>query len=75
MNIGIIVHSHTGHTLKVAKELEETLSADGHAVTLEQVEPAGEVGLSDQRAELKSMPAVEPYDALVLGSPVWGGRP
>ncbi|MBN1935346.1 MAG: NAD(P)H-dependent oxidoreductase [Anaerolineae bacterium] len=74
MNIGIIVHSHTGHTLAVAKELQKALSAAGHAVTLAQVEPAGPVSSSATRAELKTRPAIDAYDALVFGSPVWGGR-
>lgn len=74
MNIGIIVHSHTGHTLSVAGKLREKLAADGHTVTLEQVEPAGPVKPSATSAELKTRPAVDPYDALVFGSPVWGGH-
>jgi len=74
MNIGIIVHSHTGHTLSVAKKLEGKLSAAGHTVALEQVEPAEPAKLSATSAELKTKPAIDPYDALVFGSPVWGGR-
>lgn len=30
MNIGIIVHSHTGNTLAVAETLKETLAKLGH---------------------------------------------
>jgi len=74
MNIGIIVHSHTGHTLSVAMKLKEKLSAFGHAATLEQVQTAGPVKLSAQSAELKTKPAIDTYDALVFGSPVHGGR-
>jgi flavodoxin len=73
-NIGIIVHSHTGHTLSVAMKLKEKLSAAGHVVTLEQVETAGPVKLSATSAELKTRPAIDTYDALVFGSPVHGGR-
>jgi len=74
MNIGIIVHSHTGHTLSVATKLKEKLSAAGHMVALKQVEPAGSVDLSAKSAELKTKPAIDAYDALVFGSPVWGGH-
>lgn len=74
MNIGIILYSRTGHTLSVAEALKERLSADGHAVTLEQLEIAEPISLSAERAELRRKPAIDPYDALVLGSPVNGGR-
>jgi flavodoxin len=74
MNIGMIVYSQTGHTLSVAMELKEKLSAAGHVVTLEQVETAGPVKLSAQSAELKTKPAIDTYDALVFGCPVRGGR-
>jgi flavodoxin len=75
MEIGIVVYSHTGHTLSVAVKLKEKLSAAGHAVTLEQVEPAGPVSLSARHAELKTKPEIDAYDALVFGSPAWGGVP
>jgi flavodoxin len=74
MNIGIIVYSHTGHTLSVARRLEERLSAEGHATKLEQLEIAGPVDLSAERAQLRTAPAVDAYDGLVLASPVNGGR-
>ena len=73
MNIGIVVYSHTGHTLSVARKLEQKLSAAGHVVTLEQVETAGPVSLSATSVELKTKPAVDTYDGLVFGTPVRGG--
>lgn len=42
MNIGIIVYSLSGHTLALAVQLKEALSADGHEVTLERVETVGQ---------------------------------
>ncbi len=74
MTIGIIVYSHTGHTLSVARKLEKRLAADGHDVTLEQLETAGPVDLSATTAALKTKPPIDAHDALVLGSPVNGGR-
>ena len=44
-------------------------------VTLEQIETAGPVSLNATSAELKTMPAIDTYDALVFGSPVRGGVP
>lgn len=74
MRIAIMVYSLTGHTLTVAEKLVERLTADGHDVTLEQLETVGPVDLSATTAALKTAPAVEPHDILVLGSPVNGGR-
>ncbi len=74
MNIGIIVHSKTGHTLAAAKALQQTLSAAGHAVTLAQLEPVGPVSSSATHAELKTRPEIDAYEALIFGSPVWGGH-
>ncbi len=75
MNIGIIVYSQTGHTLSVAATLKERLSSTGHGVTLEQLETVGPVKPSAKSAELSTKPAIDTYDTLVLGSPVWGGTP
>ena len=74
MHIGIIVYSHTDHTLSVARKLEEQLVAEGHHVTLEELEIDGPVNLSATTAPLKHRPAIGSYDALVLGTPVNGGR-
>ena len=73
MNIGIVVHSQTGHTLSLAEILKERLLAAGHAVTLEQVETSGRAKPGAADVQLKNKPEVDPYDALVLGCPVWGG--
>ena len=73
MNIGIVVHSQTGHTLSLAEILKERLLAAGHAVTLEQVETSGRAKPGAADVQLKNKPGIDPYDALVLGCPVWGG--
>ena len=75
MNIGIIVYSRMGHTLFVATQLKERLSAAGHTVTLEQVEALGPVSPAATSVQLKTQPAIDAYDALVFGAPVWGGAP
>jgi multimeric flavodoxin WrbA len=75
VNIGIVVYSHTGHTLSVAIKLKEKLSAAGHAVALEQLQTVGPESLSATSAQLNSMPAIDKYDALVFSSPVRGGVP
>ncbi len=75
MKIGMIVYSHTGNTLSVAERLEKELSAAGHEVTLERLETVGPSTLATESDPLKVQPAVDPYDALVLGCPVRGGTP
>lgn len=75
MNIGIIVYSHTGHTLSVAQALRKAFVDDGHDVTLEQLETVEPLRMADTTAELKFAPAVDGYDALVLACPVHGGTP
>ncbi|MBC7220624.1 flavodoxin family protein [Candidatus Bipolaricaulota bacterium] len=72
MDIGIVVHSQTGHTHSVAEKLREKLATAGHTVTLERLEAEGEVRPGVKDVRLKSVPNVEAYDAIVFGSPVHG---
>ncbi len=72
MNIGLIIHSQTGHTLSVAAKLQKKLAAAGHTVTLERLETEGEVRPGVKDVNLKSVPCVENYDAVAFGSPVHG---
>ena len=74
MHVGIIVYSHTGHTLTVARRLEKRLAEDGHAVSLKELEVAGPANPSATTATLRGKPSIEPYDVLVFASPVNGGR-
>lgn len=75
MNIGMIIYSHTGNTLSVAEKLKEKLFEAGHTVSLERLETVGPATLATEGDPLKTQPAVDPYDALVLGCPVRGGAP
>jgi menaquinone-dependent protoporphyrinogen IX oxidase len=72
MKIGIIIHSQTGNTYSVAQKLMEKLSAKGHTVNLERLEPVGEVHPGVKNLQLKSLPDVTAYDALVFAAPVQG---
>ena len=73
MNIGIVIYSFSGNTLSVATQLKENLSAAGHAVTLERLETEGPSTLAAESGALKTQPALDVYDAVVLGNPVRGG--
>jgi len=75
MKIGIMVYSRTGHTLSVARELEKKLSADGHQAALEQIETAGPVSPGATSVTLRTKPAVDAYQQLVIACPVQGGLP
>ena len=73
MNIGIIVYSLSGHSVSVASELKEKLSASGHSVVMERIETVGPASSANEQVDLKTRPAIEKYDALVFGFPVRGG--
>lgn len=72
MKIGIIVYSHTGNTFSVAEKLEERLVAAGHSVKIEKVVALNNKQRSASKIQLKSIPDISAYDALVFGSPVRG---
>ena len=70
MNIGIIVHSQTGHTLLVGERIQEKLRADGHEVTLIRMQNInGTDGAADPKnIQLDRMPEVDGYDGLIFGA-------
>jgi len=70
VNIAMIVYSQTGNTHSVATKLREKLSAAGHTVTYERLQVAGGYKQGEKDIRFESLPNVEPYDALVFGSPV-----
>ncbi len=76
MYIGILVHSETGHTLSVAQRIEKQLAEMGHDCRIERVSALGETAQSRGQVklpvELNSPPDATPYDAVILGAPVWG---
>lgn len=76
MYIGILVHSETGHTLSVAQRIEKKLTEKGHTCRIEQVSAVGETSKSQGQVQMPirfdAPPDAAPYDALILGAPVWG---
>jgi len=75
VHVGVIVYSHTGHTLTVAEKLGEKLSERGYAITLVELKTVAPLKMGDAIARLRSMPAVDAYDAVVFACPVRGGMP
>jgi NAD(P)H dehydrogenase (quinone) len=74
MKIIIITYSHSGKTLAVSKKLEEKLSANGHQVTLTQIEIGGPLKSSARTVGFIAKPEIEMNDLLVFASPVNGGQ-
>ncbi|HOF86109.1 MAG TPA: hypothetical protein PLP41_10420 [Treponemataceae bacterium] len=71
MKVGLIVWSATGNTLSVAESFADTLTADGHTVTIEKIAiDAPDPARRPETWTLTIKPDPSPYDALVFGSPV-----
>lgn len=70
MNIGIIVHSQTGHTLLVGEKLRDELRMDGHKVTLIRMQNINNAQskADPQHVELDVIPKAAGYDALIFGA-------
>ena len=72
MNVGIIVHSHTGNTLCVAQHLKEALSSAGHAVSIQSVSALNDEEPDVRKIRLHEMPDIGIYEVLLFGAPVRG---
>ena len=70
MNIGIILYSETGNTYSVSQKLKEKLVKAGHSVNIERLKVIGKVNPGKKDIQFESLPDIEPYDALLFGSPV-----
>ncbi len=70
VRIGIVVHSETGNTLAVARQLQERLHAAGHAADVERLKLSGKP--QDKNVRVVDPPDTGVYDALVFGAPVHG---
>lgn len=68
MNIGIIVYSHTGHTLEAATLLAGKMEAAGQKTAIEQITISGEA--APGKFTITASPETGIYDALVFASPV-----
>lgn len=72
MNIGIIVHSQTGNTLSVAKELKKVLLGAGHSVSIEKMIAVHDREQDFRKVKLIIIPQHSSFDALIFGAPVRG---
>ena len=69
MKIGIIVHSHTGNTLKVAEKIRDKLAEKGQDAIVLRVSAEDEKARSN--IVLRDKPDTDSFDTLIFGAPVW----
>jgi len=73
MNIGIFVHSQSGHCSALGMAVTQKLRALGHDVDIQLIQPVGRVHPRMKHVELRGdVPDVSGYDILVFGGPIWG---
>ena len=74
MNIGIIVHSQSGHTAQMAKAIAAQLTRGGHEVDTILLMTSGMSKPGSRRFTINNAPADEDlaqFDAIFFGGPVW----
>ncbi len=71
MNIGIIIHTQTGHTLHFAKAIQNKLIEQGHTAEVKGLRTKGAVKPRSSKFELRRIPKTDEYEAILFGGPVW----
>jgi flavodoxin len=75
MNIGIIVHSQSGHTAALAKAIAERFRSAGHEVDITPLMTSGLYKPGSHNFTISNTPEEEDLarcDAALFGGPVWG---
>lgn len=70
MKIGIIVYSQTGNTYEVSQKLQESFSKAGNSVNIERIEVNDNKERDINKIQIKAIPDLSRYDAIVFGAPV-----
>jgi NAD(P)H dehydrogenase (quinone) len=72
MNIGIFVHSQSGHSSSMGMEVTKKLREKGHEVDISLMKPMGRIRPRMRHVEFRDeVPDMSPYDAVIFGGPVW----
>jgi NAD(P)H dehydrogenase (quinone) len=74
MNIGIIVHSQSGHTAAAAKAIAEKFRSNGHEVDIKLLLTSGMAKPGSRNFTISNTPEDEEiaaFDAIIVGGPVW----
>jgi flavodoxin len=77
MNIGMVIHTSSGHTLKFAQAIRDKLVSSGHEVDLTGLRTVGAVNagllpIGRVSFTIRNSPELEEFDAVLVGGPVWG---
>lgn len=72
MKIGILIHSKTGNTLKVAERIMTKLKANGYLASIEQITATNDDEADINKIQLTSSPNINDFDIIILGGPVRG---
>jgi flavodoxin len=75
MNIGIIVHSHSGHTAAMAKAIAGRFRSANHEVDIIPLMTSGLHKPGSRNFTISNTPEegdMNSYEAILFGGPVWG---
>jgi hypothetical protein len=76
MDVGVVVHTKTGHTLRFGNVIAGKLMARGHYVEVTELktDPQIDSGSARQCAPFKilNLPDTRRFDVILFGGPVWG---
>ena len=72
MNIGIFVHSQSGHSSAMGMAITKKLREKGHEVDIELMKPIGRLRPRMKHVEFREdVPNFSQYDAVIFGGPIW----
>jgi len=72
MNIGIFIHSQSGHCSALGMAITQKLRSQGNEVDIQLIQPIGRVHPRMKHVELREeVPNLSNYDVLVWGGPIW----
>ncbi|HAJ78851.1 MAG TPA: hypothetical protein DCO75_03700 [Fibrobacteres bacterium] len=72
MNIGIFIHSQSGHSSELGMATTKKLREKGNTVDIQLMKPLGRVHPRMKHVEFRDeTPDISSYDALVFGGPIW----
>jgi NAD(P)H dehydrogenase (quinone) len=71
MNIGIIVHSKSGHTFNVARKIASLCTSEKIDSEIVQLKAEGNIAPRAKNVKISNPPVIDKYDALIFAGPVW----
>ena len=74
MNIGIIIHSQSGHTAALAKAIAGKFRQNNHEVTIKSLQTSGLTKPGSRHFSISNTPdeeEMEGFDIILFGGPVW----